>query len=206
MDNPGWKDGKSSSHAELDSAFAWNFCGTPTRMFCCTWLTDTSSITDLNNTYTKSDVFRTLAQQSVLLLTEITFSANRVFRTPFQNVPDLLWKTKTMEHSCTKLSNTAIFRIYSLNTQKCSFSATSFTEEARKTQMLCFLMIWFRALKPLKLDFKVNHRRWILSSSKWFNSSLPFLANVLSLGSKDNTKPSSFRIVNPNPSNQRGWK
>lgn len=132
--------------------------------------------------------------------------SHRVFRTPFQKIPDLLWKTQTVEQSCTKLSNTAIFRIYSLNTQKCFFSATSFTEEARRTQMLCFSMIWFRALKHLKVDFKVNHRRWILSSSKLFNSSLPFLANVLFLGSKDNTKPSSFRIVNPNPSNQRGWK
>lgn len=112
-----------------------------------------------------------------------------------------------MEQSCPKLPNTTgIFKIYYLNIQKCSFSATSFTEKARKRQMLCLSMIWFRALKPPKLDFKLNCRRRILSSSKWFNSSFPFLAKVLFLGNKDNTKSSSLRIVNPNPSNQRSWK
>lgn len=142
-----------------------------------------------------------------LLLTEITFSVSRVFRTPFQNTPDLLRKTWTVEQSCTKLPNTTgIFRIFYLNIPKCSFSATSFTEKARKRQMLCFSMIWFRALKPPKLDFKVNCWRWILSSSKWLNSSFPFLAKFFFLGSKDNTKSSSLTIVNPNTSNQRGWK
>lgn len=38
-----------------------------------------------------------------------------------------------------------IFRIYYLNIQKCSFSATSFTEKAMKRQKLCLSMIWFRA-------------------------------------------------------------
>lgn len=147
MDKPGWKPGKDSSHAEPDGGFCLQFLWI-TSMFCCTWLTDISSITDLN-TLKIWCCFHILPHQSFLFLTEITFSANRVFRTPIQNTPDLPQKILTVEQSCIKLPNTTgIFRIYYLNTQKYSFSATSFTDKARKRQMLCFSRILFRALKP----------------------------------------------------------